>query len=65
MILPLSVMPLVTPASDVHAGDVADVADLDRALVVELMVAVDDHAAAGVAVHHAGGIDEDIVGKAA
>ena len=54
MILPLSVMPLVTPAATSTAATFDDVADLDRALVVELVIAVDDDSAAGGAVHDAG-----------
>ena len=37
------------------------VAGLDRALVIQLVIAVDDHAAGSGTVHDARGIDQDIV----
>ena len=49
------------PGRNVDADCAGRIVDLDRALIVELVVAVDDDAAARRAVHHTAGVDENIV----
>ena len=50
---------------DVDTGHIGLVVDLDGALVIELVIAVDDHAAGSGPVHDARGVDQNVVRQSA